>query len=130
MKKIPKELDELKQKIWDNLRGKVNPRTRKKYTESEAWAIATDRFNKSDKKLSTPEGIDLEEPSELLSNVIKDLERGEGQGNDGEKQGDGGADYCYCSCGYKVAHEKGVPCNEKKCPKCDTALTGVNPGGK
>jgi len=43
---MPKGLDILKQKIWNKLKGKINPRTRKPYTESEAWAIATSQYKK------------------------------------------------------------------------------------
>jgi len=52
-------------------------------------------------------------------------ERGEGQGVDGPKQGDGGAAYCVCpKCGQKVEHDRGTPCAETKCPKCGTAMAG------
>ena len=43
---MPKGLDVLKKKIWENLKGKINPRTKKPYTESEAWAIATSKWKK------------------------------------------------------------------------------------
>jgi len=57
----------------------------------------------------------------------KEKARGDGQGQDGDRQGDGGADYCVCpECGYKTEHEKGVPCNEKTCPECGSSLVGEN----
>jgi hypothetical protein len=71
---MPKGLDILKQKIWENLRGKINPRTRKRYTESEAWAIATARWKKSGKELAAPEGLEHEEPQDLVVNTIKEME--------------------------------------------------------
>ncbi len=31
---------------------------------------------------------------------------------------------CVCpSCGEKIEHQAGVPCNEKECPKCGTIMT-------
>ena len=51
--------------------------------------------------------------------------RGEGQGVEGEKQGDGGAEYCKCpKCGKEYKKGKGKPCNEKMCPKCNIKLEG------
>ena len=49
--------------------------------------------------------------------------RGEGRGRmGGAGRGSGGQ--CTCpSCGKKVAHERGVPCYEVRCPKCGTAMT-------
>lgn len=65
---------------------------------------------------------------------------GAGQGQGGAGQGQGGAGrgrgrmggplaagvpgMCTCpACGYSEPHERGVPCVEKRCPKCSTALT-------
>ena len=46
---------------------------------------------------------------------------GRGRGS-GYGVGPGGE--CYCpNCGYKVSHERGVPCFNKKCPKCGSAMT-------
>jgi predicted DNA-binding protein (UPF0251 family) len=40
----------------------------------------------------------------------------------GKGLGPGGK--CICpSCGYKKAHERGVPCYGHKCPKCGTQMT-------
>jgi len=31
---------------------------------------------------------------------------------------------CICSkCGYKEAHQTGIPCYQKKCPKCQSLMT-------
>ena len=39
------------------------------------------------------------------------------------KGGLGAGGYCVCvSCGYRKTHEAGVPCMEKKCPKCGKVL--------
>ena len=69
---MPEGLDKLQKEIWDGLKGKTNPRTNKPYTESDAWAIATAQWKKSGKSLS---GVDLEDPSYLLENAIKEMER-------------------------------------------------------
>lgn len=71
---MPKELEILKQKIWENLRGKINPRTRKKYTESESFAIATARLKDSPKQTEHLSGHENEEPKELLTHAIKEME--------------------------------------------------------
>jgi cation diffusion facilitator family transporter len=37
--------------------------------------------------------------------------------------GKGPVGYCICSkCGYKIAHQRGVPCSSLKCPACNTNL--------
>jgi ribosomal protein L32 len=37
----------------------------------------------------------------------------------GTKAGAGPGGQCVCpSCGSKVPHQIGVPCNQNKCPKC------------
>lgn len=38
----------------------------------------------------------------------------------------GGSAECTCpNCGEKVAHVRGIPCSQTKCPKCDTPMRGV-----
>jgi len=37
---MPKEMETIKDSIWKRLQGKTNPRTKKPYTESDAYAIA------------------------------------------------------------------------------------------
>ena len=40
---------------------------------------------------------------------------GKGLGPDGE---------CVCpQCGEKAPHQRGIPCFEQKCPKCNTSMT-------
>lgn len=48
---------------------------------------------------------------------------GRGRGRmGGQAAGPGG--YCVCpKCGYKTPHTVGVPCAQKKCPKCGTKMT-------
>jgi len=41
-----------------------------------------------------------------------------------EAQGKGPEGYCTCKkCGYRIKHERGVPCSTIKCPKCNINLT-------
>lgn len=62
----------------------------------------------------------------IRSIIEKATGKGMGQGN--QRQGTGGTDKCYCpECGYKTDHKRGVPCNEKTCPECGNAMTGVSP---
>jgi len=60
--------------------------------------------------------------------VTKILEgRGEGMGVGGPRQGDGGADACYCpECDKSFPKQKGVPCQTGKCPTCGGKLVGKN----
>ena len=52
-------------------------------------------------------------------------QRGMGLGRGGLRQGDGGATKCICpQCGYEVPHERGIPCREQKCPKCNILMIG------
>lgn len=44
---MPQKLDEIHDAIVRNLKGKINPRTKKLYTESEMWAIAQAQYKKS-----------------------------------------------------------------------------------
>jgi len=38
-----------------------------------------------------------------------------------QNMGSGG--YCICTkCNYKSAHNRGVPCQEERCPDCGTKL--------
>lgn len=51
---------------------------------------------------------------------------GRGQGGRGRMGGfaAGPGGQCVCpSCGHKVAHQAGVPCTDRKCPKCGAAMT-------
>ena len=34
---------------------------------------------------------------------------------------------CTCpNCGHKEAHQRGIPCSEKTCPKCGEFMRGIN----
>ena len=36
-----------------------------------------------------------------------------------------GSDICTCpKCGHSETHPRGIPCNQVKCPKCGTLMTG------
>jgi len=46
------------------------------------------------------------------------------KGMEGKRHG--GSKECTCpKCGYKEPHTRGIPCSEKKCPKCGTLMKGV-----
>ena len=55
--------------------------------------------------------------------TVEDKARGEGQGVGGNRQGDGGTSVCVCpKCGAESPHERGTPCNKRKCPKCKQVM--------
>jgi len=48
--------------------------------------------------------------------------RGRGRMPGGRGEGPNGR--CVCpSCGYTISHTIGQPCNQRKCPKCNTPMT-------
>lgn len=71
---MPAGLDKLQKKIWEGFKGKINPRTKKPYTESDVWAIATAQFKESGKNLSVGIDEDFESESEMVSNAVKNME--------------------------------------------------------
>ncbi len=49
--------------------------------------------------------------------------RGFGRGRRGGPLAAGPGGYCVCPvCGYGEPHQAGIPCNQKKCPKCGTLM--------
>jgi cation diffusion facilitator family transporter len=49
--------------------------------------------------------------------------RGKFKGEAKEAAGQGPDGYCVCSkCGYKIPHQRGIPCSTLKCPACDINL--------
>ena len=49
--------------------------------------------------------------------------KGRFRGEVEEAKGGGPDGYCSCSkCGYKILHERGIPCARFECPKCKTNL--------
>jgi len=71
--------------------------------------------------VESPKMVEIEEG--ISGSLEINKARGEGQGVGGERQGDGGAEYCVCTkCGYKTKHERGKPCGT--CPKCGTKMIG------
>ncbi|PLW80454.1 hypothetical protein C0585_02565 [Candidatus Woesearchaeota archaeon] len=49
---------------------------------------------------------------------------GTGPRGQGRRQGYGAVGKCVCpSCGHTEEHIRGQPCNNKKCPKCNTMMT-------
>ena len=56
------------------------------------------------------------------------MPRGDGTGPMGMgRMGGGGAGpggECVChACGHREPHQQGLPCNQKKCPKCGQTMT-------
>jgi len=85
--------------------------------ESELPEIEIDDDEIDDDEIDDDEEEEIEE----------EKARGDGQGNGGERQGDGGADTCTCpECGAVTKKEKGVPCSSLICSECDVKLTGTN----
>ena len=60
--KMPAELDRLQKRIWKQLKGKKNPKTGKPYSESDAFAIATDQF----KKMKNKENVKVDEDGDII----------------------------------------------------------------
>ena len=49
---------------------------------------------------------------------------GQGRGRMGGPLAGGAVGTCLCQkCGHRETHERGVPCVQKQCPKCGTAMT-------
>ena len=49
--------------------------------------------------------------------------RGGGLGRKGGPPAAGPEGECVCpQCGYREPHQRGIPCTERKCPKCDVPL--------
>ncbi len=52
-----------------------------------------------------------------------DRTQGRGLGSMGGPKAAGPAGFCVCpKCGLRVPHARGVPCIERKCPKCGTTM--------
>ena len=52
------------------------------------------------------------------------LGRGAGRGRQPGGFGLGPGGDCLCpSCGARAPHQRGIPCYEQKCPKCDSPMT-------
>jgi len=63
--------------------------------------------------------------NEMSEEVEQAMERGQGQGVGGPRQGDGGAGQCKCpKCGETIPHNRGTPCTQIKCPSCNTPMIG------
>jgi predicted Fe-Mo cluster-binding NifX family protein len=49
---------------------------------------------------------------------------GQGRGRKGGPLAGGPVGTCLCpKCGHREPHERGVPCVQRKCPKCGTSMT-------
>jgi len=50
---------------------------------------------------------------------------GRGMGQGFPIRGLGGFSYCSCPyCGYTIAHRRGIPCNQLRCPECGNYMIG------
>jgi predicted Fe-Mo cluster-binding NifX family protein len=50
--------------------------------------------------------------------------QGKGRGRMGGPLAGGAVGTCLCpKCGHRMAHERGVPCVQRQCPKCGTVMT-------
>ena len=47
---MPAEFERIRESISRSIKGKINPRTKKPYTESEIYAISTEVFKKKESK--------------------------------------------------------------------------------
>ncbi|MHC1631598.1 MAG: hypothetical protein ACXQT4_04805 [Methanotrichaceae archaeon] len=48
-----------------------------------------------------------------------------GQGVGGPRRHVGGTSVCVCpKCGLEIPHMKGIPCIERRCPKCGVKMVG------
>ena len=65
---MPAELERLRKAIWEEIKGKINPKTKKPFNESDAWAIATAQYKRKNMSISFEED---ESPMELLIKAIK-----------------------------------------------------------
>jgi hypothetical protein len=72
---MPIELENMKDAIWESIRGKINPRTRKPYTINDAWAMATAQYKEKNGSLGTM-GIDESDVSivDIVNKVVFSVE--------------------------------------------------------
>uniref|UniRef100_A0A6M3ISY2 Uncharacterized protein n=1 Tax=viral metagenome TaxID=1070528 RepID=A0A6M3ISY2_9ZZZZ len=73
---MPAEFDKMVKSIKDSFKGKINPRTKKPYTESDAYAIATSTWKKKHGNLPTRNNNDLndsEEINKLFLDAVKEV---------------------------------------------------------
>lgn len=50
---------------------------------------------------------------------------GRGTGRPAGGRGLGGSSRCTCpKCGYSEPHKRGIPCSDRRCPKCGTPMVG------
>jgi len=95
-----------------------------KKTRETIASLEGSKTSKKEKSISElSKDAVVEATEEKVVGLLK--ARGDGQGNGGERQGDGGANKCVCpKCGKEVKHEKGTPCNKTKCPDCGISMVG------
>ena len=111
-------------------------------------AIVTTKTDKKSTQSKTKKEV-FSESTERTKNSFSNYGRGSGQGfgsgrsggqgkNQGLGFGSGGGrgrnqglglgqgGYCVCpNCGYKEPHQRGVPCYETHCPKCNSVMRRV-----
>jgi len=124
-KRYPIDTEEHVRAAWSYIN---MPKNREFYTDEQLKEIE-DKIKQAAKEfgidISEKENAEEESEEPNLCEELETLARGEGQGVGGERQGDGGASVCVCpDCGYEMPHEKGTPCSEQTCPKCNTPMQG------
>ena len=67
------------------------------------------------------EALAQAEVETVVDKEVAMVEEGSGLNKGYAGLGPGG--YCVCpNCGYRIEHQRGVPCSNLKCPSCNTPL--------
>jgi ferredoxin len=91
--------------------------------------ITTNRTTPVPKSSSGSQGSSYDQ-NRSFNNSAKGAAGGMGRGSSGwgrgrnQGRGLGLGGYCVCpNCGHKVPHQRGIPCYEIRCPKCNSVMT-------
>jgi hypothetical protein len=67
------------------------------------------------------EALAQAEVKTVVDEEVAMVEKGSGLSKEYAGLGPGG--YCVCpDCGYRIKHQRGMPCTSLKCPSCNTPL--------